>query len=202
MHELVATGNDRAAAKEVAEKLGGVCYLSDPNEQRTLPFHTLVRCVTDTPSELQPAATIGLYLGFSRVIRERTVSSQPGDISPGITAIFPLLRNQRLTHEQADAHWRDVHAPLALRHHPGMWDYTQLSVTQTLRGQEIDGFALVSFESLDSMKEKFFGDEHDKQVIYDDVASFADPSSPRRVVSTETIFKSRPPSPVVNWPTG
>ena len=67
---------------------------------------------------------------------------------------------------------------------------------------EIDGFALVSFDSLDSMKERFFGDDTDRDVIYQDVASFADPKSPRRVVSTETIYGTRPPTPKVVWPQG
>ena len=192
MYELLAAGNDLEAAESVARSLGGVCYLGDPDEQRELPFRTLVRCVTDTPQSLAPAATVGLYLGFCRVIRERPTTSESGSSSPGVTAIFPLLHHPDLTHEQSDAHWRDVHAPLALRHHPGMWDYTQLSVVKTLSGLEVDGFALVSFESTASMKERFFGDDNDREVIYQDVAKFADPQSPRRVVATETIFGSRP----------
>ena len=202
MYELLAAGNDLEAAESVARSLGGVCYLGDPDEQRELPFRTLVRCVTDTPQSLAPAATGGHYLGFCRVIRERPTTSESGSSSPGVTAIFPLLHHPDLTHEQSDAHWRDVHAPLALRHHPGMWDYTQLSVVKTLSGLEVDGFALVSFESTASMKERFFGDDNDREVIYQDVAKFADPQSPRRVVATETIFGSRPPSASVTWPQG
>ena len=63
--------------------LGGVCYLGDPDEQRELPFRTLVRCVTDTPQSLAPAATVGLYLGFCRVIRERPTTSESGSSSQG-----------------------------------------------------------------------------------------------------------------------
>ena len=202
MYELLAAGNDLEAAESVARSLGGVCYLGDPNEQRELPFRALVRCVTDTPQSLSPAASVGLYLGFCRVVRERPIANQSGSASPGVTAIFPLLHHPNLTHDQSDAHWRDVHAPLALRHHPGMWDYTQLSVVKTLSGLEVDGFALVSFESAASMKERFFGDDNDREVIYQDVAKFADPKSPRRVVATETIFGSRPPTASVTWPQG
>ena len=202
MLELVAVGNDVEAAIEASRHLNGVCYLADPNDERDLPFRTMVRCVTDSPQDLRPAAEAGTYLTFSRVIRERDASTETGVASPGVTAIFPLLHHPDLTHEQSDAHWRDVHAPLALRHHPGMWDYTQLSVVRTLNGPEIDGFALVSFDSLDSMKERFFGDDTDRDVIYQDVASFANPESPRRVVSTETIYGTRPPTPKVVWPQG
>tara|TARA_B100000427_G_C15494182_1_gene589054 strand:+ start:29 stop:637 length:609 start_codon:yes stop_codon:yes gene_type:complete len=200
MFEIVAVGNDIEAAVNASSNLDGVCYLADPNDERTLPFRTLVRCVTDSPQDLDAAAENGMYLVFSRVIRERNTRVESGALSPGVTAIFPLLHHPTLTHEQSDAHWRDVHAPLALQHHPGMWDYTQLSVTRTLSGPEIDGFALVSFESIESMKERFFGDDNDRDVIYRDVASFADPNSPRRVVTTETIYGTRPPTPRITWP--
>jgi len=200
MFEIVAVGNDIEAAVKASSNLGGVCYLADPTDERTLPFRTLIRCVTDSPQDLNAAAVNGMYLVFSRVIRERKTKIESGVPSPGVTAIFPLLHHPTLTHEQSDAHWRDVHAPLALQHHPGMWDYTQLSVTRTLSGPEIDGFALVSFESIESMKERFFGDDNDRDVIYRDVASFADPNSPRRVVTTETIYGTRPPTPRITWP--
>ncbi len=200
MHELVVLGNDFEAAVQIASNLEGVCYLSDPDEARSLPFRTMVRVVTDNLEQLAAAAEVGSYVVFSRVVRERPVSVQAGTPSPGVTAVFPLLHHPDLTHEQTDAHWRDVHAPLALRHHPGMWDYTQLSVVHALDGPPIDGFALVAFESLTSMKEEFFGDDNDRQVIYADVASFADPDSPRRVVATETIYGQRPPTAQVTWP--
>ena len=200
MFELVAVGNDIEAAVNVSSKLDGVCYLADPADERALAFRTLVRCVTDSPQDLHSSAGYGMYFVFSRVIRERNTIVESGVPSPGITAIFPLLHHPNLTHEQSDAHWRDVHAPLALQHHPGMWDYTQLSVSRTLTGPAVDGFALVSFESMESMKERFFGDENDRDVIYRDVASFADSDSPRRVITTETIYGTRPPTPRVTWP--
>ncbi|MDP7066347.1 MAG: hypothetical protein QF637_01865, partial [Acidimicrobiales bacterium] len=97
MHELVAVGNDPEAAEDVARSLDGVCYIGDPNEQRELPFRALVRCVTDSPQNLVPAAGVGLYLGFSRVIRTRPMTSPAGSSSPGVTAIFPLLHHPDLT---------------------------------------------------------------------------------------------------------
>jgi len=202
MLELVVVGNDFEAATEIASNLGGVCYLGDPDETRTLPFRTLVRAATADPQKLAAAAGVGTYLVFSRVNRERPVAAQVGTPSPGVTAVFPLLHHPDLSHQESDAHWRDVHAELALRHHPGMWDYTQLSVVRTLDGPNIDGFALVAFDSLTSMRERFFGDDNDRDVIYADVASFADPKSPRRVVATETIYGRRPPTAHVTWPQG
>ena len=201
MLELVVTGNDPDAASEVAANVNGVCYAADPDDRRDFPFRTLVRAMTDSPDALARAATIGTYLGFSRIIRERPLGADPGAASPGLTAIFPMVHHPDLTHMQGDNHWRDTHAPLALRHHPGMWDYTQLSVVATLNGPSYDGFALVSFASLEDLRERFFGDDHDRDVIRADVAKFADMQrSPRRVITTETIYHQRPPVPAVTWP--
>ena len=205
MHELVVTGNDPDAAAEVAASVGGVCYAADPEDRREFPFRTLVRAMTDNPEALAPAAETGTYLAFSRIIRERPGSADPdtapGTTSPGLTAIFPMVHHPDLTHAQGDSHWRDTHAPLALQHHPGMWDYTQLSVVATLNGPSYDGFALVSFASQEDLRERFFGDDHDREVIRADVAKFADMQrSPRRVITTETIHGQRPPVPAVTWP--
>ena len=201
MHELVVTGNDPDAAAEAAASVGGVCYAADPDDRREFPFRTLVRAMTDAPNLLAPAATVGSYLAFSRIIRERPLGDDPGTASPGLTAIFPMVHHPALTHAQGDSHWRDTHAPLALRHHPGMWDYTQLSVVATLNGPSYDGFAMVSFASLEDMRERFFGDDHDREVIRADVEKFADMQrSPRRVITTETIYRQRPPVPAATWP--
>ena len=201
MHELVVTGNDPEAAAEVAASVGGVCYAADPDDRRELPFRTLVRAMTDSADALTRAGTVGTYLAFSRIIRERPLGADPGAPSPGLTAIFPMVHHPALTHAQGDSHWRDTHAPLALQHHPGMWDYTQLSVVATLNGPPYDGFALVSFASMNDMRERFFGDDHDREVIRADVAKFADMQrSPRRVITTETIHRQRPPVPAVTWP--
>ena len=108
MYELLAAGNDLEAAESVARSLGGVCYLGDPDEQRELPFRTLVRCVTDTPQSLAPAATVGLYLGFCRVIRERPTTSESGSSSPGGNRDFSTTTSSR-------PHARTVRCSLARR---------------------------------------------------------------------------------------
>lgn len=231
MLELIALGDDSQAAQEAAVAAGGVSYVADADDTREHPFRTLVRAVTDKPEQLAGAATKGLHVAFARVIRERPTASYAaqaaesstaneaqaaasntddeaqaaasgaGTDSPGVTAIFPMVHRPDLTHAQGDAHWRDVHAPLALRHHPGMWDYTQLSIVATIAGEPYDGFALVAFASITDMRERFFGDDHDRAVILDDIAKFADPDrSPRRVVTSERIHATRPPTANFNWP--
>ena len=56
MLELVGVGNDVEVAIEAARRLDGVCYFADPNDERDLPFRTMVRCVTDSPQDLESAA--------------------------------------------------------------------------------------------------------------------------------------------------
>ena len=100
-----------------------------------------------------------------------------------------MVRRPDLTHEQADAHWRDVHAPLALRHHPGMWHYLQVSVDEVVAGPAYDGIALCGFPSEQERRERFFGGPEDRDIISADVAKFADVvRSPRRVRMAEWRF--------------
>jgi len=201
MLEFVATGNDSDAAAEVAANLGGISYLADPDDPRELPFRAMVRAMTSDLDALASAAGTGLYTIFSRTIKARPEAVSPGQPSTGVTGIFPLVHHPDLTHTQTDTHWRDTHAPLALAHHPGMWDYTQCSVLQTMAGPVYDGFAMVAFASMQDMKERFFANDEGRAIIHADVASFADTkASPRRVVATETIYGQRPPVPPVTWP--
>ena len=81
-----------------------------------------------------------------------------------------------------------------------MWDYTQLSIIHTFSGPELDGFALCSFASMQDLKERFFTDDEARSIIGADVATFASPSSPRRVLATETIYGVRPPARPAFWP--
>ena len=91
--------------------------------------------------------------------------------------------------ESGEWHWRDVHAPLALRHHPGLWHYHQVSVDAVLDGPELDGFALCAFASEQERKERFFGGPDDRAIIEKDVACFADLAhSPRPVRMVEWRF--------------
>jgi len=78
---------------------------------------------------------------------------------------------------------------LALRHHPGMWHYHQISIDRVLGGPAYDGFALCAFASQQDMTERFFGDADDQAIIAADVATFSDlQRSPRRVRMLEWRF--------------
>ena len=141
MLELVALGSDPAAGLELARNLGGIAYVADGTDTRTMPWRSLVRVVTSDIDALAPGADIGRYLIYSRHMRANPGVWSHGTPTPGVVAAFGMIHHPDLSHNESDAHWRDKHAPLALRHHIGMWDYTQCSVVQTLQGPAYDGFA-------------------------------------------------------------
>jgi hypothetical protein len=176
-NEIVAVGRDCAAARSVAKEWNAT-LLHDERDDESLPFRTLVIATVDDLDALLPASDVGAYLVCRRVFK--IAEHEPGPI-----AIFPMVRHPDLTHRQADEHWRDRHAPLALEHHVAMTNYTQLSVLHRFHGPEWDGLALCGFETLEDLRQRFYATGEGKIAIRQDVARFADPSkSPRRVIAT------------------
>ena len=84
MQELIAIGNDRDAAEEVARNLGGISYLSDPDATRELQFCSVVRAMTDDLDLVATAPRVGLYLGVCRTTRDRPYPRGPGPPSLGV----------------------------------------------------------------------------------------------------------------------
>ena len=184
---FAALGRDRSAAVEVARVVSGVALVALDNDDRDRPFDTLV--IGHGRVAVGRAADIGLYGVSVRPVRYQRRSWPPESVTPGVTAVFAMVRRPDLTHEEADAHWREVHAPLALRHHPGMWHYQQVSVDAVVAGPAYDGIALCGFPSEQELRERFFGGPEDRDIISADVALFADMvRSPRRVRMTEWRF--------------
>jgi len=183
---FAALGNHGSEVVELARSIGGTAFVARDG-QREPAFTTMV--IGEDREALGGVAGVGLYRVHVRPMRHQRRFWARGDATPGVTAVFGMLRRPDLTHEQSDAHWRDVHAPLALRHHPGMWHYHQVSIIEVLDGRFYDGVALCAFASDQELSERFFGGPDDQQVIRDDVATFADiTNSPRRVRMTEWRF--------------
>ena len=157
--------------------------------QRDPAFTSLV--IGDDRDALEPLGDVGLYEVTVRPMRHQRRFWPADTVTPGVTAAFAMVRHPGLSHEQADEHWRATHAPLALRHHPGMWHYHQVTIDAVLAGAPFDGIALCAFASEQDMAERFFFDDEDRRVIGADVAEFADlASSPRRVRMLEWRFGS------------
>lgn len=178
--EFAAASTDLEKAHNVSRALQGTLYCDEREDWRHLPFRALVTAATDTPSVLAEIADAGFYVVCRRLIK-------PGACA--VIGLFPLVRNPQLSHEEADAHWRDTHAPLALEHHAFMTHYTQLSVVHHLSGIELDGFALCGFDSMKDLRERFYTRPASREVIATDVAKFADTArSPRRLIVVQKEF--------------
>ena len=182
---FAALGRQGPEAVQIARSIGGTAYVA--NGGRGEPTFGSLLLGADRAA-VERVADIGLYEVEVRPMRQQRRFWPAGAASPGVTAAFAMLHHPDLTHAQADAHWRDVHAPLALRHHPGMWHYHQIAIDAVLSGVAYDGIALCAFASEQEMAERFFGGPEDREIISADVATFADPASPRRVRMTEWRF--------------
>jgi hypothetical protein len=178
--EFAVASSSVDAAADLARDLQGTLYADNRDDTSKLPFAALATVVTDDISVLRAVADVGLYVTCRRVIK-------PG--AAQVYGLFPLIHHPEKTHEQADAHWRDVHGPLALEHHAFMSHYVQLSVVHRIEGPEIDGFALCGFENYEDFKTKFFTTDASIKVIANDIENFANTkASPRRLIATPVVY--------------
>ncbi|MGY9083618.1 MAG: EthD domain-containing protein [Acidimicrobiales bacterium] len=184
MLELVGFGTDPDAAAEAATRLGGMAYVNHPTERDGRPYSAMIRAATDDVEAVRSVSDVGMYVCFSRVIKEPV---EEPTVERSI-ATFGLVRNSAMTHRQCDDHWRDTHGPLALQMHLAMCDYSQLAVVDTIHGQQIDGIAMCAFSTRSDLSTKFFNDDDAKRAIIKDVTTFSDAAgSPPRVVLQQLI---------------
>jgi uncharacterized protein (TIGR02118 family) len=97
-----------------------------------------------------------------------------GTEAPGVKLVSFMRRAEALNHEQFVRHWVENHTPLALEHHPGLWNYTQNVVRRayTPGGRDIDGIAELHFATRDDLEHRFFDSDEGREVIMADVARF------------------------------
>ena len=180
--EIAAASSDIARTRELARTLRGTLYVDARDDYVQLPFRVLMTVTTDDLDPVAAIADVGLYVVCRRLIKAGI---------PAVIGLVPLVHHPDLTHADAEAHWRDRHAPLALEHHAFMTHYTQLSVVHRIAGLELDGFALCGFASIDDLRNKFYTRDSSRAVIAEDVQRFADTRrSPRRLIVEETRYTS------------
>ncbi len=169
-------------ASALAEELGGLLYADERESWKHLPFRALVLVSTDDLDDVRAIADVGIYLVHRRVIKAGVAK---------VVGVFPLIRAPQLSHVQADTHWRDVHAKLALKHHAHMTHYSQLSVVESLEGPPLDGIALVGFASEADFRHRFYTGTESPAIIAEDTRKFADlANSPRRLVARAYSFQA------------
>lgn len=98
------------------------------------------------------------------------------DPAPAVTMVSLMRRHPAMTAPEFAEHWRERHAPLALRRHVGLVDYRQGVVTETLTpsAPDIDGVALLGFASREDFEQRFFDSDEGRAEIMADVARFMD----------------------------
>ncbi|MFN8034413.1 MAG: EthD domain-containing protein [Acidimicrobiia bacterium] len=117
-----------------------------------------------------------------------------GTPSPGVKMIAFVRRRPDLTRDEFAGHWLHRHAPLALRHHVGLWAYTQNVVIESLteEGSGVDGIAELHFASRADYAERYYDSDEGKRAIRGDVARFTDPAASAAALYTETVWRTPP----------
>lgn len=178
--EIAVTGHNIDAITELTQHLGGTLYVDERPDTKPLPFRAMGTVVTDDMTAAHAAADVGLYVVYRRTVK----AGEAGAIS-----LLPFVHPQGVTHTEADQHWRDRHAPLALEHHPHMTHYTQLSVLATLSGPTYNAIAMCGFANADDLRHRFYRDEASVGIIANDVRHFADTKqSPRPLIAQMRQF--------------
>jgi uncharacterized protein (TIGR02118 family) len=146
--------------------------------------------VTGAPSEALPLGD-AVYRVRSRVIKRR-LRGTDGERTPGFTMVVPIVRASDLSHEQFDAHWRDRHAPLHVRHSPATERYEQVAIEATVSGsgRPWDGIGLLSFASRRAFDEEMFADADAQRALLDDATSFSDASRTEVLFVSEYTYRS------------
>ncbi|MGH3577368.1 MAG: EthD domain-containing protein [Mycobacterium sp.] len=115
-----------------------------------------------------------------------------GTVSPGLKRMSFVQRRPGLTREQFADHWTNRHAPLAKKHHPGVWRYAQNVVIRPLTSgaADLDGVAELSFRTDDDMRHRTYDSAEGREVIAADVKRFIDLPAGWRVLADEHVLKS------------
>lgn len=143
---------------------------------------------------------VAIHRTTSRRLRRHRMTWDPGRPTPGVGIIFDIRRNAALDRPAFDAHWRDVHGPLALAHHIGMWDYEQVTVVGGDTAG-LDGFAIVQFPTVEDASERFFDTRDGAAIVSADAAAFTDAATLTRTSTTEYVMLEPPPPDVgvLDW---
>lgn len=117
-----------------------------------------------------------------------------GHEAPGVKMVSFMRRAEGLTHEQFVRHWTERHAPIALAHHPGLWNYTQYVVRRafTPGGDEVDGIAALHFRTRADYDDRFFDSDQGRAVVMEDVRRFMAPPGHETALMVELPLRTDP----------
>lgn len=125
------------------------------------------------------------------IVQKRRERTWPlGQRSPGVKGIYPVTRLPDASREEFVRHWREVHAPLALRHHVGMSQYVQNVVLEPLTpdAPAYDGISELHFPTARDMRERFIDSPEGASRIAADVSRFVETSL--RLDASEYVLRA------------
>lgn len=152
---------------------------------------SVVRILGDAESlehQLRAHCDVALYRTGTRHVLRHVRTWPLGAVTPGVTMLFSIHRRPGMDVSEFHRWWEESHAPIALRHHVGMWDYAQVSVVETLYGEPMDGFAVTQWPTLDDLLHRFSSGPEGTDALRHDAAQFTDPTTLRRFLLDETVL--------------
>jgi uncharacterized protein (TIGR02118 family) len=168
-----------------------------PPDAPAASFHALVELGGDARARSAIGALCDLGAPHVYRVETRRVKACPrswadGERTPGVELLAALRRLPALGRADFDAHWREVHAPLALRHHPGMWEYRQSAVraVETPGSPDLDGLAVIGFPSAEECARRLYDSPEGRAAIHADLATFLDLARSEATFAGEYLLRT------------
>jgi uncharacterized protein (TIGR02118 family) len=160
-------------------------------------YHALVEIGGDERARAAVDALGEVAVAYAYRIEQRRVKAYPrtwpdGARTPGVEIVAAMRRRPALSREAFDAHWRDRHAPLARRHHPGMWECRQCTVQEglTVGSPDFDGSAIVGFPTTLDCQTRLYDSPEGEALILEDLARFVDLGRSQATFTGEYVLRS------------
>ncbi len=176
---------------EIAEQIPLGELTRRPAFDALFEIHTQVG-LGEIARRLNEAGTLHVYRVGSRRLRNYPRDWADGTRTPGVCMISPAYRAAHRGARDFDAHWRRRHAPLALEHHIGMWDYRQNPILEvcTSGSPAFDGIAQMGFPSVEAFRSGLFDSPEGMKIIMEDTRRFLDLGRSESAMMGEYVLKS------------
>ena len=109
-----------------------------------------------------------------------------------VALVYFVRRRRGLDYAEFERHYRERHAPLARKHHPGIARYVQnFLVDADDAEREFDAVSELWFASERDSRERFYRDAESERIVAEDVARFLEP----RAGAMRLTRPGAPPTP-------
>jgi hypothetical protein len=173
-------GGDVSSAV-VNVRLGGAAFaeVAAVNNERDAFAMVKLRDPTSTDAALgftlpDGARLVGGYAS-DEIDQKPYVRTWPSGIpSPGVKLVCFVRRTPSISHDQYLEHWRERHAPLAIRVQPAFWHYVQNHVSDWLTRDtpDFDGIGEIHCRTPGDLFTKMYADDEARRLIWEDMDRF------------------------------